>query len=157
MYLRQSRPANTDRSITLFSSLAGFKESPGLFIYQTSKHGILGLMRALRLYLSNSPVHNIRVNVVCPWMTATGMADGVCEGWVKAGLPLNTPLDVAKVTAGLLVDSSLNGKAMYVEGGRAWEIEGNLDRLEPQWLGEEPSRSLAKGQAVLGQGMDWAK
>lgn len=85
------------------------------------------------------------------------MADGVCEGWVKAGLPLNTPLDVAKVTAGLLVDSSLNGKAMYVEGGRAWEIEGNLDRLEPQWLGEEPSRSLAKGQAVLGQGMDWAK
>jgi hypothetical protein len=46
---------------------------------------------------------------------------------------------------------------MYVEGGRAWEIEKNLDRLEPQWLGEEPARSLARGQAVLGSGMDWTK
>jgi hypothetical protein len=46
---------------------------------------------------------------------------------------------------------------MYVEGGRAWEIEKNLDWLEPQWLGEEPARSLARGQAVLGSGMDWTK
>lgn len=38
---------------------------------------------------------------------------------------------------------------MYVAGGRAWEIEGDLDRLEPQWLGEEPSRTLTLGQEVL--------
>jgi NAD(P)-dependent dehydrogenase (short-subunit alcohol dehydrogenase family) len=156
VYLRQNRPANTDRSILLVSSVAGFKESPGLFVYQASKHGVLGLMRALRLYLC-APAHDIRVNCICPWMTTTGMVKGIQDGWLKAGLPTNTPLDVAKVTAAVLGDESLNGKSMYVEGGRAWEIEANLDRLEPEWLGEEPSRSLAKGQAVLGSGMDWTK
>lgn len=83
------------------------------------------------------------------------MVKGIQEDWFKAGLPTNLPMDVAKITAGLLVDRQLNGKSMYVEGGRGWEIEGNLDRLEPQWLGEEPSRSLAKGQAVLADGSNW--
>jgi NAD(P)-dependent dehydrogenase (short-subunit alcohol dehydrogenase family) len=156
VYLRQNRPENADRSITLISSVAGFKESPGMFVYQASKHGVLGLMRSLRLYLSSS-THRIRVNAICPWMTTTAMVKGVQEAWMKAKLPCNTPADVARIIAGVLADSSLNGKSMYVEGGRGWEIEANIDRLEPQWLGEEPSRSLAQGQAVLGSGMDWAQ
>lgn len=156
VYLRQNRPDNTDRSIILVSSVAGFKESPGLFIYQASKHGVLGLMRALRLYLC-SPAHRIRINCICPWMTTTGMVKGIQDGWFKAGLPVNTPLDVAKVMANVLGDKELNGQAMYIEGGRAWEIEANINRLEPQWLGEEPSRSLARGQEVLGSGEGWTE
>ncbi|GIJ86564.1 hypothetical protein Asppvi_005453 [Aspergillus pseudoviridinutans] len=155
VYLRQNRPENADRSITLISSVAGFKESPGMFVYQASKHGVLGLMRSLRLYLSST--HRIRVNAICPWMTTTAMVKGVHEAWTKAKLPCNTPADVAHIIAGVLADSSINGKSMYAEGGRGWEIEANLDRLEPQWLGEEPSRVLAQGQAVLGSGMDWAQ
>ncbi|KAL4810667.1 hypothetical protein BDV18DRAFT_155279 [Aspergillus unguis] len=154
VYLRQNRPAGSDRSIVLISSVAGFKESPGLFVYQAAKHGVLGLMRALRLYLPGRD-HGIRVNCICPWMTMTGMVKGVQDGWIKAGLPVNSPLDVAKVTAAVVGDAGLNGKSMYVEGGRAWEIEDNIDRLESQWLGQEPSRSLAKGQAVLGSGSGW--
>ncbi|KAL6236255.1 hypothetical protein BDW75DRAFT_117335 [Aspergillus navahoensis] len=159
VYLRQNRPeSGADRSIILVSSVAGFKESPGLFVYQASKHGVIGLMRALRLYLHGpASAHNIRVNCICPWMTTTGMVKGIQEGWAKAGLPTNSPMDVAKITAAVLGDASLNGTSMYVEGGRAWEIEANLDRLEPAWLGEEPSKSLAKGQEVLGSGMDWTK
>ncbi|KAL2783108.1 hypothetical protein BJX66DRAFT_319127 [Aspergillus keveii] len=162
VYLRQNRPTGnkSDRSITLISSVAGFKESPGLFIYQASKHGVLGLMRSLRLYLygpEESHPHNIRINAICPWMTQTGMVRGVQDAWYAAGLPVNTPLDVGKVIAAVMGDDGLNGASLYVEGGRAWEIERNLDRLEPQWLGEEASRSLAKGQAVLGSGMDWTK
>lgn len=156
VYLRQNRSQNTDRSITLISSVAGFKESPGLFVYQASKHGVLGIMRSLRQYLPYT-AHNLRVNAVCPWMTTTGMVNGIQDGWFKAELPVNTPMDVAKITAELLVDPQLNGKSMYVEGGRGWEIEENLDRLESQWLGEEPSRSLAKGQAVLADGSGWTK
>ncbi|KAL2841136.1 hypothetical protein BJY01DRAFT_257141 [Aspergillus pseudoustus] len=160
VYLRQNRPTGTttktDRSITLISSVAGFKESPGLFVYQAAKHGVLGLMRALRLYLC-APAHDIRVNTICPWMTQTAMVKGVQDAWHKAGLPVNSPLDVGKVIAAVLGDEGLNGAAMYVEGGRAWEIERNLDRLEGQWLGEEASRSLARGQEVLGSGMDWTK
>ncbi|KAL4927996.1 putative 3-hydroxyacyl-CoA dehydrogenase [Aspergillus undulatus] len=157
VYLRQNRPSATptDRSIILVSSIAGFKESPGLFIYQASKHGVLGLMRALRLYLF--PAHGIRINAICPWMTTTAMVKGVQDGWFKAGLPVNSPMDVAMVIGKVLGDTELNGTSMYVEGGRAWEIEANIDRLEPQWLGEEPSRSLARGQAVLGSGSNWIK
>ncbi|KAL4759127.1 putative 3-hydroxyacyl-CoA dehydrogenase [Aspergillus foveolatus] len=159
VYLRQNHPEpEADRSIILISSVAGFKESPGLFVYQASKHGVIGLMRALRLYLHGpASAHNIRVNCICPWMTTTVMVKGIQEGWVKAGLPMNSPMDVARITAAVLGDVTINGTSMYVEGGRAWEIEANLDRLEPAWLGEEPSKSLAKGQAVLGSGMDWTK
>lgn len=85
------------------------------------------------------------------------MVAGVEEGWRKANLPINQPMDVAKVIAGVVCAQGLNGTSMYVEGGRAWEIERNLERLQPQWLGEEASRSLEKGQVVLGEGMDWAQ
>ncbi|GAM42084.1 3-hydroxyacyl-CoA dehydrogenase [Talaromyces pinophilus] len=157
VYLRQNRSENEDRSLTLVSSVAGFKESPGIFVYQASKHGVLGLMRSLRKYISLPTTHNIRVNAICPWMTETGMVAGIEEAWHKANLPTNRPLDVAKVIAGVVSSAGLNGTSMYVEGGRAWEIERNLDRLQPQWLGEEPSKSLEKGQAVLGDGMDWTQ
>ena len=90
-------------------------------------------------------------------MTETAMVAGIEEGWHKANLPVNRPLDVAKVIAGVVSARELNGVSMYVEGGRAWEIERNLDRLQPQWLGEEASRLLEKGQAVLGEGMEWAQ
>lgn len=157
VYLRQNRAKDEDRSLTLVSSVAGFKESPGLFLYQASKHGVLGLMRSLRKYISLPTTHNIRVNAICPWMTETAMVAGIEEGWHKANLPVNRPLDVAKVIAGVVSARELNGVSMYVEGARAWEIERNLDRLQPQWLGEEASRLLEKGQAVLGEGMEWAQ
>ncbi|KIX02523.1 uncharacterized protein Z518_08464 [Rhinocladiella mackenziei CBS 650.93] len=155
VYLRQRRNEGEDRSLTLISSVAGFKESPGLFVYQATKHGILGIMRSLRLYLP--PVMGIRVNAICPWMVATAMTAGIEPSWRAAGLPVNEPRDVAEVIAGVACAHEENGKAFYVEGGRAWEIEEKLDRLEPQWLGEEQSKSLAQGQAVLGAGADWTK
>lgn len=85
------------------------------------------------------------------------MVKGIQDGWFKAGLPVNRPLDVAKVMARVLGDKELNGKSMFVEGGRAWEIEANIDRLQPQWLGEENSRTLLRGQQVLGSGEGWGK
>ncbi|KAL4877430.1 hypothetical protein BJY04DRAFT_230746 [Aspergillus karnatakaensis] len=155
VYLRQNPPSTStpDRSILLIASVAAFKESPGLFIYQAAKHGVLGLMRSLRLY--SPTAHGIRVNCICPWMTKTAMVKGVQDSWFEAGLPVNEPIDVAKVMGRVIGDGELNGTSMYVEGGRAWEIEANIDRLERQWLGDEPSRSLEKGQAVLGSGMGW--
>lgn len=155
VYLRENRKHGEDRSLTLVSSVAGFKESPGLFVYQASKHGVLGLMRSLRKYISSPTLHNIRVNAICPWMTETAMVAGIEDQWRKANLPVNSPLSVAKIIAGVLSRPDLNGTTMYVEGGRAWEIEQNIDRLQPQWLGEEPSASLEKGQATLGDGMNW--
>ncbi|KAL2869664.1 uncharacterized protein BJX67DRAFT_319110 [Aspergillus lucknowensis] len=151
VYLRHNRGPGVDRSILLFSCSAGFKETPGVSVYQASKHGVQGLMRSLRANFSSPYKHSIRINTICPWMTLTGNSfpKSVEDRWTKEGLPLSTPLDVAQVSAGVLCDQSLNGASMFVAGTRAWEIEGNMERLESQWLGEEPSQTLAQGQKVL--------
>ncbi|KAK7206472.1 putative 3-hydroxyacyl-CoA dehydrogenase [Myxozyma melibiosi] len=150
VYLKQGATSleTDDKSMILFSSVAGFKESPGLFVYQTTKHGVLGLMRCMRKY---PPIMNhIRVNCVCPWMTLTGMVDGIRDRWAEAKLPANKPEDVAAVVVDMACAKALKGETIYVEGGRAWAIEGKLDETEPLWLGAEQSRSLNEGQVVLG-------
>lgn len=48
VYLRQGDQKPMDKSLTLVSSVAGFREDPGLYVYVPSKHGVLGLMRSLR-------------------------------------------------------------------------------------------------------------
>ena len=85
------------------------------------------------------------------------MVAGFESAWREAQLPVNEPIDVARIIAGISCTEGMNGKAIYVEGGRGWEIEDNIDRLEPQWLGEEQSRELARGQELLGAGNKWSK
>ncbi|KAJ9629584.1 hypothetical protein H2203_001959 [Taxawa tesnikishii (nom. ined.)] len=145
VYLRQpalNDKASTnqaDKSLTLVSSIAGFTEAPGLFVYSTAKHGVYGLMRALRGVLIKSSPQAIRTNAICPWMTETRLVSGIEDAWHKAGLPRNTPMDVAKIIGGVMADPKLNGGALLVEGGRAWEVEQGIDRTQPQWMGERLS------------------
>ncbi|PYI00687.1 NAD(P)-binding protein [Aspergillus sclerotiicarbonarius CBS 121057] len=151
VYLRHNRGPWVDRSIILFSCAAGFKETPGVSVYQAAKHGVQGLMRSLRPYFCSPYKHNLRINTICPWMTQshTAVTKTLCDRWEEEGLPISSATEVAQVTAGVLADDTLNGTSMYVKGGRAWEMEENITRLEPQWLGEAPSETLARGQKVL--------
>ncbi|KAK0111606.1 hypothetical protein ONS95_001953 [Cadophora gregata] len=48
-----------------------------------------------------------------------------------------------------------NGRAVFVEGGRGWDIEVGIEGTEERWLGREVSRTLGRGQVVLGDGKDW--
>ncbi|KAG9967157.1 putative 3-hydroxyacyl-CoA dehydrogenase, partial [Aureobasidium melanogenum] len=129
VYLRQpplndkSSTAAANKSLTLVSSVAGFTEAPGLAVYSSGKHGVYGLMRALRKVLIKASPNPIRTNAICPWMTETRMVSGIEESWKEAGLPRNKAIDVARVITGVMVAESLNGEALYVEGGRAWGIE----------------------------------
>lgn len=54
-------------SLVLVSSIAGFKESPAMTPYGASKHGVIGVLRGLRMTAINE---NIFVNAICPWMTS---------------------------------------------------------------------------------------
>ncbi|KAJ9497876.1 hypothetical protein H2202_006479 [Exophiala xenobiotica] len=141
------------KCITLVSSVAGFKESPGLPAYSSSKHGTLGLMRALRPFISQ--LYGLRVNAICPWATDTQLLSGVRAEWTKNNMPLNTPDDVAKYIIQVTADPKAHGKALFVTGGNAVDIEEGLNRTEPEWLGEKNSRELNEGQVILGLGMDW--
>lgn len=155
VYLKEGAKGSDDKSLLLLSSTAGFKETPGLFAYTASKHGVLGLLRSARPYLPKT--HQIRINAICPWMTDTVMVDGIREMWVKEGLPVNQPEDVARVIVEVAADGESNGKGVFVEGGRGWDIEEGVNATEEVWLGRDVSRILNKGQEVLGDGTDWVK
>lgn len=56
VYLRQGTDGNSvnrlnDKSLTFTSSVAAFREDPGLYVYVASKHGVMGLMRVLRRWV----------------------------------------------------------------------------------------------------------
>ena len=59
VYLRQNRQAGEDKSLLLLSSVAGFKESPGLFVYQVSFTTFMCLQRYLCSLIDRRP------NTVC--------------------------------------------------------------------------------------------
>lgn len=105
--------------------------------------------------LINSKPYPIRTNTVCPWMTRTRLSQGVVEQWDAAGLPANTPEDIARIIVGVVTDSDLNGEAVFVEGGRGWKVEQTKIDLRPQWLGERQTRQLDEGTRVLGSGEGW--
>jgi NAD(P)-dependent dehydrogenase (short-subunit alcohol dehydrogenase family) len=161
VYLASPSPSSTtatsssDRALILLSSTAGFKETPGLPVYSAAKHGVLGLLRALRLSLPAT--HGVRVNAVCPWMTDTAMVDGIREQWLGEGLPVNSPESVGRVVCELAGGREWNGRAVFVEGGRGWDIEEGIGGTEGVWLGEEVAGRLRRGQAVLGDGTGWGR
>ncbi|TAQ83328.1 hypothetical protein B7494_g8346 [Chlorociboria aeruginascens] len=134
VYLKQGQTPDDDKSLILFSSVAAFKETPGMPAYMASKHGVLGLMRGLKLTL---PTSNIRINTVCPWYVETIMTSGIAEVWKKNNLPINMPTDIANIIVDISAEKGMSGKAIYY-------------RLQPQWLGEEQARELQRGNNLMG-------
>ena len=140
--------AKFSKSIVLVSSIAGITEAPGLFAYSASKHGVIGMMRALRPWAPSK--YGIRANAICPWATDTQLLAGVKAKWVKEKMPMNQPADVARMIIQCAADGNLNGKAVYVAGGRGYDTEEGVDRTRPQWMGEENAVIFQRGQEILG-------
>lgn len=146
---------NFSKSIVLTSSIAGISEAPGLFAYSSTKHGIIGTMRSLRKF---APVkYGVRANAICPWATDTQLLGGVREMWVREKMPMNTPEDVARIILQCAADANINGTAVFVTGGRAFDTEEGINRTLPQWMGEENAKEFLRGQELLDLGSDWGK
>ncbi|KAK5109269.1 hypothetical protein LTR62_007143 [Meristemomyces frigidus] len=163
VYLRQ--PAKNgggkvgvqDKSLTLVSSVAGFREDPGLYVYTASKHGVLGLMRSLRSALSQSKPYPIRTNAICPWMTTTRLVAGLEDLWSKEGLPANSPEDVARAIVAVLSEGKVTGGTMYIEGGRVWNVEAGILATRQEWLGGRLEADLETGTRLMGGGSHWVE
>jgi NAD(P)-dependent dehydrogenase (short-subunit alcohol dehydrogenase family) len=135
-------------SLTFLSSVTGFRDAPGMFLYQTSKQAVLGLMRAMRTAIFARD--GIRVNAVCPGMTDTPMtaASGMISLFKdrppqeRAELPSHhqSSAAVAEHITSVMLAGTLYGKSIYIEEARGWEFEDGLIREMPRWLGEEPTR-----------------
>lgn len=112
------------------ASIAGLYGAPYLAAYTASKHGLVGLTRALAEELHH---YGVTVNAVCPGYTDTDMMAGAIENIVKkAGLSeesaraelaktnpggrIVTPKEVADVVVDYCT-SLMNGQCMILPGG----------------------------------------
>ncbi len=107
------------------ASLAGIVKHPLDPIYAATKHGIVGLTRAL-VFLKDEA--NIRVNCVCPAMVKTPMLTGdmgdltaeerAQRDAIISQMPLLQPGEVAEAVLEFIRDDSLAGEVMGIMYGR---------------------------------------
>jgi NAD(P)-dependent dehydrogenase (short-subunit alcohol dehydrogenase family) len=166
----------TDRSLTFVTSIAAFKETPFLPIYQVTQHSILGLLRSLRTTVNPDPEHDgVRINAVA---TNVMVPRAVAQsgGRMSVQLPPDRPEDIARVIAGVVATNSttmgssenhgggiwyekgsergmrekyLHGRLIYAAGAECWDVQEGLDMSESVWIGAKSSEALARGMAGL--------
>jgi hypothetical protein len=83
---------------------------PGQILYNTSKHGVLGLFRSLR---STSWTSGVRVNIICPYFIDTPFIPAVGRV-ILAGGAIGKPEDVIDAGTRLMADSRILGRALVV-------------------------------------------
>lgn len=142
-------PLNTrpggDRCILLLGSLASLMNFTGQAQYTASKHAILGLFRTLRG--TASLVHDIRVNMICPYYVngsrllptaaeAVLLAGGAPEGGTAAD-------DVIDAATRLIADQSIRGRGLAI-GPRVKEVP---DEFQTEVTGVIPPISREEYQA----------
>ncbi|KAK5708785.1 hypothetical protein LTR17_020386 [Elasticomyces elasticus] len=144
VFLRDGlQKGNQNKNVVLLSSVNAFRESPGLYLYQTSKHAIQGTLRSSRKFLWERD--GIRISAVNPGVTDTPMAAGIAQKF-------RAEESVAKIILGLITKEDLVGKAVCVEGGDGWEFEDSFYREQPRWLGEEPTRRMRLNAKAVNKG-----
>lgn len=109
-------------------SVSSLRAAPAIPAYVASKHALIGLTKVTALEYAKE---GIRVNVVCPGMTATPMLEKkAAEGYfriedvVKAAVPmdrLGLPEEIASAVIWACSDgaSYLTGATLSVDGGMA--------------------------------------
>ena len=110
-------------AVVNMASIGSFRATPGSAPYITSKGGMLLLTRTAALeYVQD----NIRVNAVCPGVTATEILSGIpqeLKDMLVERVPMGrmgTPEEVASLTLFLCTDeaSYITGAAYVIDGGR---------------------------------------
>ena len=107
------------------SSGAGINGIPNQPAYVAAKHGVVGLTKAAALEFA---LQNIRVNVICPGTTLTGMVQGGIDAgkYTEAAMAALCPMkrladpdEIAQAVLWLCSDAAsfVNGAILPVDGG----------------------------------------
>jgi NAD(P)-dependent dehydrogenase (short-subunit alcohol dehydrogenase family) len=117
-------------AICLTASIASLRGSADLLPYQTSKHGVLGLLHGAAVY--GGPL-GIRVNAVAPGIVPTelfaaaagapgGMNDMIARAATTPLRRAGTPEEIGAVAAFLLSDDAayITGEVVSADGGAAF-------------------------------------
>ena len=124
---RQAGAGSGRGAICVTASIASLRGSADLLPYQTSKHGVLGLVHGAAVY--GGPL-GIRVNAVAPGIVPTelfaaaaaspgGMNDMEARAATTPLRRAGTPADIAGVVAFLLSDDAgyITGEVVSADGG----------------------------------------
>jgi NAD(P)-dependent dehydrogenase (short-subunit alcohol dehydrogenase family) len=122
--IEQMARQGTAGAIVNNSSIAGLIGTRGTAIYSASKHGLLGLTKALAIEWAHA---GIRINAVCPAVIETPMADRLYAApevnrWALGFHPLGRfgkAAEVAQAVVWLCSDAAsyITGQAMVIDGG----------------------------------------
>ncbi|OCK74872.1 NAD(P)-binding protein [Lepidopterella palustris CBS 459.81] len=143
MHHMRSNPTDSDGfcgSVVLIASTSGYFGGTGVVSYVTSKHGVVGLLRASQRAANKL---RVRVNVVAPFFTPTHITSEYSEKWRVRGLPANTVEDVAFAIVQTAVNPGMKGQSCLVAGKQTREIEDARAAMVPQWVGEDIARLMA--------------
>jgi len=142
-------------NIVMTASLAGYLASAGAPLYSAAKHGIVGLMRALK---NDTATLNISVSVVAPGITLTDIVSGREAGeslsdWAKRmrglGVPINDPGEVATAVVWLMsLGMRANGKGMLVQAGKVADVEEGIAKNRKVWMGAEMLELFRGGRSA---------
>ena len=111
-------------AIVNMASNAGLKGIRGIALYTASKHGVVGLTKAVALELARS---NIRVNAVAPGAVETGLLHRMVDGHIPIsaiaeGTPMgriSQPEEIARAILFLCSDAAsyITGHILAIDGG----------------------------------------
>ncbi|KAK5050474.1 hypothetical protein LTR84_003755 [Exophiala bonariae] len=153
-YLRNKKSGKKPGgSIVMTASLAGYLASAGAPQYSAAKHGIVGLMRALK---NDTAKLDIAVSVVAPGITLTDIISGRNEGeslkdWAVRmrgqGVPINDPAEIADAVVYLMSEGiKANGKGLLIQAGRVADLELGIAKTRKLWMGDEMLRLFRGGR-----------
>ncbi len=114
---------NGDGRIVNVASTEGVMATPNNSPYTVSKHGVVGLTRALAVELGQ---YGVTANAICPGPIRTAMTGGIPEEakqkYARRRVPARRygdPEEVAQVTLSLVLPAAsfINGAVILVDGG----------------------------------------
>ncbi|KAF3763102.1 hypothetical protein M406DRAFT_18307, partial [Cryphonectria parasitica EP155] len=125
---RNPEPVAQGGKVVVTASVSGFRAHPLLPQYSSTKYGVLGLVRALAPAAKEV---NIRINCLCPAVTATGLPPpGLME---KLPESIITPMSTLLRGFDELAEFdrlATEGRAKWVSQGQSGaSVEGNLEEL----------------------------
>ncbi|CAK7202850.1 hypothetical protein SEUCBS139899_005577 [Sporothrix eucalyptigena] len=136
------RKLKVEGTLVMTASMSAY-ETPGIPIYTSSKHAVLGILRGAQLDLWDE--YKIKMNVVSPGPVLTNLIDSFAsrtstkyDGLVKDYTFENQgPEHPALAAAHLLLTEKDHGRSILVHGGRFRDGEEVYDSVRDQLLGSE--------------------
>lgn len=150
-YFRKSSPSSSSssssstdastnassRGLVLTGSTSSYNERPNLPLYSAAKHGVVGLMRALRHVVTADPAEKIHVGAIAPGGTETALfPPRAADAFRAKGIPVNKASSVATAAIYLATNATTNGHTLTILGDRFTEVEEAITRTQRQWYGE---------------------